>query len=46
MHVYLNLNIPTFILIVQKIKKWQTIQKNIMIAHELLLCGVLLTEKV
>ena len=43
--VYLNLNISTLILIVlKKSKKGKQIQKNIMIAHELLLCGVLLIE--
>ena len=42
MHVYLNLNIPTLILIVLKnSKKGKQIQKIIMIEHELLLCGVL-----
>jgi len=42
MHVYLNLNIPTLILIVLKIlKNGKQIQKIIMTEHELLLCGVL-----
>ena len=42
MHVYLNLNIPTLILIVLKIlKNGKQIQKIIMIEHEQLLCGVL-----
>ena len=42
MHVYLNLNIPTLILIVLKfLKNGKQIQKIIMIGHEQLLCGVL-----
>ena len=42
MHVYLNLNIPTLILIVLKnLKNGKQIQKITMIEHELLLCGVL-----
>jgi len=42
MHVYLNLNIPTLILIVLKnLKDGKQIQKIIIIGHELLLCGVL-----
>ena len=47
MHVYLNLNIPTLILIVlTNLKNDKQIQKIIMIEHELLLCGVLPIEKV
>ena len=42
MHVYLNLNIPTLILIVLKnSKNGKQIQKIIIIEHELLLCGAL-----
>ena len=42
MHVYVNLNITTSIIIVLKnLKNGKQIQKITMIEHELLLCGVL-----
>ena len=47
MHVYVNLNITTSIIIVLKnSKNGQKIQKIVVIQHELLLCGVLPIGKV
>ena len=47
MHVYVNLNITTSIIIVLKnLKNGQKIQKIVVIQHKLLLCGVLPIGKV